>query len=155
MNYILIKGAADAGKSTTIQHVCQRLQPISIQQLKSGQRFEKVALDTKILNGTYLLLVNNKMMLVSAGAPTEQRITITVLIEICISLNIKIGLALVAMRSVERTEGFSTKRELEKLGTCIWEQRIYKIDGDNYQHTTEWKERVDSIVLAAKSVSYA
>src|ERR1700757_2128780 len=104
MKYILIIGTTNAGKSTTIDAVCKKLNPTSVQHLKSDKTFEKVAIDVDILNGTYLIEVNGKIILVSAGAPTEQNIRITVLIEICIKLKIKIDFALVAMRTVERRE---------------------------------------------------
>lgn len=145
MKYILIIGTTDAGKSTTINAVCKKLNPTSIQRLKSDKTFEKVAIDVDILNGTYLVEINGKIILVSAGAPTEQNIKITILIEICIKLEIEIDFALVAMRTVERREGFDTKKELKEFGDCILEERIWQINGNDFKASKEWQSRIDKI----------
>ena len=145
MKYILIIGTTNAGKSTTINAVCKKLNPTSIQCLKSDKTFEKVAIDVDVLNGTYLLGINGKIILVSAGAPTEQNIKITILIEICIKLKIEIDFALVAMRTVERREGFNTKKELKEFGECIFEERIWQVNGDNFESSKEWQNRIDKI----------
>lgn len=145
MKYILIIGTADAGKSTTINAVCKKLNPTSIQRLKSDKTFGKVAIDVDILNGTYLVEINGKIILVSAGAPTEQNIKITILIEICIKLKIEIDFALVAMRTVERREGFDTKKELKEFGECILEERIWQVNGDDFKNSNEWQSRIEKI----------
>lgn len=145
MKYILIIGTTNAGKSTTINAVCKKLNPTSIQRLKSDKTFEKVAIDVDILNGTYLVEINGKVILVSAGAPTEQNIKITILIEICIKLKIEINFALVAMRTVERREGFDTKKELKEFGECILEERIWQVSGDNFKSSKKWQNRIDKI----------
>lgn len=145
MKYILIIGTTDAGKSTTINAVCKKLNPTTIQRLKSDKTFEKVAIDVDILNGTYLVEINGKIILVSAGAPTEQNIKITILIEICIKLKIEIDFALVAMRTVERREGFDTKKELKEFGECILEEKIWQVNGNDFKASKEWQSRIDKI----------
>ena len=86
MKYILIIGTKDAGKSTTIDAVCKKLKPTSVERLNSEKVFEKVSNTVDILNGTYVIEVDGKIILVVAGAPTEQGITITVLIKICLKM---------------------------------------------------------------------
>jgi molybdopterin-guanine dinucleotide biosynthesis protein len=146
MKYILLVGTKDAGKSTTIDAVCKRLKPDAVKQLHWDRTFKDVSPTQKIRNGTYIIQVKGKFVLVVAGAPTEQGIRITVLIQVCIELNIKIDFVLVVMRSYERSEGFNTRQELKELGECVYEETIYQIPGDNYQGSVEWNERVNKIV---------
>ena len=146
MKYILLIGTKDAGKSTTVDAVCKRLKPDVVKQLQWDKTFKDVDPSKEIRNGTYLIQVQGKFILVVAGAPTEQGIRVTVLINICIELNIKIDFALVVMRSYERSEGFKTREELKKLGECVYEDTIYNISGEDYQNSAEWNERINRIV---------
>jgi len=146
MKYILLIGTRDAGKSTTVDAVCKILRPKVIKRLQGKETFTEVGSDEQIHNGTYLIEVNGKSILVVAGAPTEQGIRITILVQICIELDIKLDFALVAMRSYERSEGFNTREELEQLGECVHQESIYKIPGEGFRQTDEWKGRIDRIV---------
>ncbi|MBS1526373.1 MAG: hypothetical protein JST19_12035, partial [Bacteroidetes bacterium] len=133
MKYILIIGRANDGKSSTMREVCRRLAPTQIWQFRHADRTFQIVDNTHdIVNGSYLTEVAAKIILVVAGAPTEQRISITALLKICIELNIKIELALVSMRSFEKTEGYDTKNELRKVGECLLEERIWRIDAENF-----------------------
>ena len=145
MKYILIIGTSDAGKSTTINAICKKLNSTSIQRLKSNKTFEKISINVDILNGTYLVETNGKIILVSAGAPTEQNIKITILIEICLKLKIEIDFALVAMRTVERREDFDTKKELKEFEECILEERIWQLNGADFKNSKEWQGRIEKI----------
>jgi hypothetical protein len=123
MKYILIIGRANDGKSTTIDAVCKQLKPTRVEKLDVRRRMiEEQDNSVPILNGTYIIEAQGKIILVVAGAPTEQGTTITVLINICIELKLKIEFALVCMRSYERSEGFNTRVELKELGQCILEE---------------------------------
>lgn len=151
MKYILIVGTKDAGKSTTIDELCKRLQPTSMRCLNSLKReFTRISLDEIVHNGTFLLQVNGEIILVVAGAPTEQQITITVIIEICVKLGIKIDFAIVAMRSFETRFGHSTRRELQNFGNCVLDERIRRIDGDNFKETSEWQNRIERILSSIR-----
>lgn len=144
MKYIIIIGKGNSGKSTTIDAICKRLKPDEIFLLNSD-KFLNVPIDSVIHNGTYLLRVKSKSILIVAGAPTEQRIRITILIEICIKMSIKIDFALIAMRSYERTIGYNTKNELEIFGECILMRKIEKVIGDDFRQSLIWNNRVNEI----------
>jgi len=145
MKYILIVGAKDSGKSTTMDAVCKTLNPDRIFQLNSENEFLEVDSKVEIMNGTYIIEVKGQIILVVAGAPTEQDITITILVEIAIKFKIRIDFAIVAMRAFEKKKDFDTRNELKQLGECLLETRIWKIHADNYKETPEWKERIRDI----------
>ena len=154
MKYVLIRGAKDDGKSTTIDSVCKQLKPSRIQRLNINEENLEIVDNTiDIQNGTFIIEVNGKIILVVAGTPTEQKITITVIIEIVIKLKIKIDYAIVAIRSFEKKDGFDTGNELAKYGDCILEERIYRIDDDKnhddenwFKDTEVWNKRIFKIV---------
>lgn len=154
MNYILIVGAQNDGKSNTIDGVCKKLNPTKIQRLDPHTKtLENSDITKGVLNGTYIIEVKGKIILIVAGTPTEQKIRITIIIQVCIELNIKIDFAIVTMRTFETKYdneaniGFMTRQELKEFGECILETRIYRIEGegDTYKQTTEWKERIEKI----------
>ena len=154
MEYILIVGASHAGKSSTVNEVCKRLNPEKVLQLRgddSNKRFEEVDDNLPIKNGTYLILVKGKSILIVAGSPTEQCITITVIIEICIRLKIKIDFIFVVMRLFEKKEGYDTPNELKKIGNCIYQETIYRIQSDKYKETKEWQGRIEKILKTIQS----
>ncbi|MFD2921779.1 hypothetical protein ACFS6H_18815 [Terrimonas rubra] len=148
---ILLVGASNAGKSSTIQNVCKKLNPQKVFQLwpdpknHTNSKIEPSSTDA-IFNNTFIIEVAGKLILVCAGAPTEQNIRITILIEICITLKIDIFFALVAMRSFEKREGFDTPAELRLKSNIILEERIHRIQGDNFMETPEWNTRINGIV---------
>jgi hypothetical protein len=144
MKYILIRGTKDAGKSTTMNEVCKRLNPNSIKKLKD-KKFIECEHGTEIFNDTFLIPYKNKNILIVAGAPTEQTRTITFIISICVELKIEISLALVSMRSSERKEGYDTINELERFGTCILNEQIWQVQGE-FKESKEWNERIENIL---------
>lgn len=144
MKYILVRGTANSGKSTTMNEVCKRLNPVIIKKLKNNS-FVESDKDVKILNDTFLITYKSKNILVVAGAPTEQNRKITDIIKICINLNIEIEIALVSMRSVERKENYDTPSELKKIGTCILDEQIWKIEGE-YSESKKWNNRIENII---------
>lgn len=150
MKSILIIGTADAGKSTTMSEVCRRLKPTKVFRLITdtenykNSKLKKAEIGD-IFNDTFIIEVNGKLILVVAGAPTEQRIRLTILIEICISINVDISFYLVSKRLIERIEGFDTVTELQAKSKIILSQRIYKIPNEDFQNMQEWNDRIDSI----------
>jgi len=156
VKYILIVGACDAGKSTTANAVCRKLNPNRILQLTPkwgdlvNSNFVQVDNSVIIENGTYIIEENGRLILISAGSPTEQNICISMLIEICKKLNLSIEFALVSMRSFEKKKGYDTRNELRKLGELLLEKKIYRIKHDKFEITDEWKTRIDSIVKLIK-----
>ena len=99
MKYALIIGASGNGKSTTINEVCKNLKPTKAWELNSDSIFIEVKASVGKFNGTYLIEVNGIIILVAAGCPTEQDITITTLIEIAINQNFNINILIVAVRT--------------------------------------------------------
>lgn len=151
MKYILIIGAKEKGKSTTIANVCKNLKPSKVWEfVKEKQTFVEVEISTAIINGTYIIEVNGKIILVVAGSPTEQIITITILINLAIAQGFKITIILAAMRSFERLKGYDTPKELSNFAQEIDRIKINKIDGD-YMSTPEWQNRIERIVNKIKS----
>lgn len=146
MKYVIVKGARDHGKSTTIDAVCSILNPERIQRVNTDKRqLEYFDRNEPMHNGCFLLRVHGKIILISAGATTEHKTRITVLIDILIELNIQTDFAIVAMRRCERMEGFNTPEELTLLGEDLGLVESNLIDGD-YQNSSEWKDRVQRIV---------
>lgn len=155
MKSILIIGASDAGKSTTMREVCKRLNPTKVYRLFADKYIlenSRIALSevTNIFNDTFIIEVHGKSILVVAGAPTEQIITITILIEICIKIKIDISFALVSMRSYEKREGFDTPNELKAKSEVVLTEKIHRIGADKYMKDPEWIRRIDKIVEAIK-----
>ncbi len=156
MKSILIYGKKDSGKSTTMLEVCKRLKPEKVLMLIMPKKDEAKKNETKEVsveniiggdgNGTYIITIKGKNILIVAGATTEQKIRITIIIEICIELNIEIDFAIVAKRLHERTENFHTEDELEKLSEIILKEEIKKIPEENYKEQQSWKDRIDRIV---------
>jgi len=107
--------------------------------------FVESDIDEKFFNGTYLIIYKNRIVLIVAGAPTEQNRKISNIIEICITLEIEISIAIVSMRSVERKRNYDTAKELKKFGICIVDERIWKIEGD-YRESNKWNSRIENIV---------
>lgn len=156
MKSILIIGTSNAGKSTTIREVCKRLTPTKVYRLYADKNnFEKSTTELSeiknIFNNTFIIEVNGKLVLVVAGAPTEQNIKITILIEICIKIKIDISFILVSMRSFERREGFDTPNELKKKSKILLTEKIYLIKDEKFEDNTEWNKRINKIVDTLKS----
>jgi hypothetical protein len=146
MKYILLRGASHAGKSTTMDAICKRLHPARVQRLNvDAQTLTNYDIEGEMANGTFVLEVNGKIILVSAGSPTEQGYTITLLIDIVIRLKGRIDFAFVSMRSYELKDGFDTISELDRLGDCIQQVRINRLP-DDYAHSEEWLARIASIM---------
>lgn len=156
MKSILIIGASYAGKSTTMREVCKRLKPTKVYRLFADKeeltksKVESAQID-EIFNNTFIIEVKGKLILVVAGATTEQNITITILVNICVEIGIEISFALVSMRSFERREGFDTPTELKSKSEIILTEKIYRIKDEKFETTTEWNERIDKIVEKVKS----
>lgn len=151
MKSILVIGASSAGKSSTMSGVCKKLNPSKVYHLKINREdhYKSELIEANvddIFNNTYVIEVNGKLILVCAGAPTEQNFTITIILEVCVKIGINIFFAIVSMRSFERKKDFNTLAELEKKSTILLSERIYRIADDDFKETDEWKNRIDKIV---------
>lgn len=151
MKSILVIGASSAGKSSTMSGVCKKLNPSKVYHLKINREdhYKSELIEANvddIFNNTYVIEVNGKLILVCAGAPTEQNFTITIIIDVCIKIGIDIFFAIVSMRSFERKDGFDTPKQLGEKSIIILSERIYRIANDDYKETAEWKNRIDKIV---------
>jgi hypothetical protein len=152
MKYILITGKQAGGKSTTIKEVCRRLNPTRIWQLDSGI-FVEVEFDIKlgldIVNGTYIIEVQGKLILVVAGSPTEQKLSITIIVNLALKFKPGIKLIIVAKRVIEYN-GYNTVSDLDALATKLYSKRIHRIEGD-LEGNPEWEKRVTEIVAVVES----
>ena len=151
MKSILVIGASSAGKSSTMSGVCKKLNPSKVYHLKINREdhYKSELIEAhvdEVYNNTYVIEVNGKLILVCAGAPTEQNFTITIIIDVCIKIGIDISFAIVSMRSFERKNGFDTLSELGRKSTILLSERIYRIADNDYKETAEWKNRIDKIV---------
>ncbi|WP_417366185.1 hypothetical protein [Flavobacterium beibuense] len=146
MKYIIIKGSRSSGKAETINAVCKKLKPESIRRLyfhETGRTFmEPVPSSADISDGTYLVTVRKKNILMVSNCPTEQRKKISHIMDSVMGLNIKPHLAIIAMRGLEKLKDYSTARELESYGKCIYETKIWRIPSNQFSLTDEWNKRV-------------
>ncbi|PZR23307.1 MAG: hypothetical protein DI539_03380 [Flavobacterium psychrophilum] len=149
MKYIIIKGARSSGKAETINAVCKKLKPEAIRKVyfsESGQvSLESIAPAAGISDGTYIVTVRKKNILMVSGAPTEQKKKITCIMESVFNLNLKPDFAIVAMRGLGKLKDFSTSKELEKFGKCIYETKIWRIPSYTFHLTDEWNKRISYI----------
>lgn len=149
MKYIIIKGSKSAGKAETINAICKRLQPDAIRKLyfhETGKVFmEQVSLSTNISEGTYIVTVRKKNILMVSDSPTEQRKRITSIMESVLGMNFSPHFAIVAMRGLEKLSGFATAKELENFGKCIYETKIWRIPSNQFSLTEEWNKRISYI----------
>ena len=151
MKSILIIGTKDGGKSTTITEVCKMLNPTKVYKLNTVEKKIEIAKVEDIFNNTFIIEVNGKYILVVAGAPTEQNITLKILIEICIQIEIKISFLLVSKRTSERKDGFNTNKDINDFSTLIHTEKISPFpltdnnDSNSFKQNLDWKNRITKI----------
>jgi hypothetical protein len=149
MKYIVIKGAKSAGKAATISEICTRLKPDAVKRVyfsESGTvATESLQSPSKISQGTFIVTVRKKNILIVSASPTEQKKRITSIIESVLKLNIKPDFAIVSVCGLERLKDFSTFKELENYGKCIYETKIWRIPSYTFNLTDEWNKRVSYI----------
>lgn len=145
MKSILIVGTSNSGKSKTIQEICYQLNPKYVFKLDLKTRELNIAEVKSIHNDTFIIEINNKKILIVAGATTEQGYTIVSIVEICKSLKIEVLMAIVSMRAFERKPGFDTKKQLKSISEIILVERIDKIIGD-YRGSDKWNNRIKKIL---------
>jgi len=156
MKSILIIGTSDAGQSTTMREVCKRLNPDRVYRLRMDiQDYKKSSLKPAetddIFNDTFVIEVAGHRILVVAGAPTEQEIRLTVLLDICAAIEVRLSFALVSMRSYERREGYDTPAELASRSEIVLTERICRVGDENFGTHTEWNARIDKIIKTLQS----
>ncbi len=146
MRYVIVKGGKSSGKATTINEVCRRLAPDKvtkvIQEEKGNTRLLPVQSTDDLADGNYIIRVKNKNILIVSGAPTQQKQSITSIIESVKDLNFEPEFALVAVSGLEKFKNFKTSEELKKFGKCIHETKIWRIPSHNFINTDEWKKRI-------------
>jgi hypothetical protein len=146
MKYIIVKGAKSAGKAETINEVCRRLKPEQISKVyftEAGKmHVQKLYSTADLGDGTYIITVRKKSILLVSGAPTQQRMNITTIIESVSNSGQSPDFAIIAMRGLEKLQNFSTAKELERFGKCIYETKIWRIPSHKYNLTEEWNKRV-------------
>lgn len=151
MKSILIIGTKDGGKSTTITEVCKMLNPSKVYKLNTIDKKTETADVNDIYNNTFIIEINGKFILVVAGAPTEQSITLKVLIEICIQINIQISFLLVSKRTSERKKGFDTIKDINDFSELIHTERISPVplvdknNPNSFKQDLNWKNRIIKI----------
>lgn len=152
---LIIRGVQNSGKSTTIQEVCKRLKPSEVYKLNFEEKiFEKSTVE-EIVNGTYIIKVENVFILIIAGAPTEQQYSITTILEICIEIcnkrQIKLSFILSARRFAERKDfdiggkSINTTGELKEYTTLLKIINIKSL-GCDYKSNEKWHKRIEEIV---------
>ncbi len=146
MKYIIVKGGKSAGKAETINEVCRRLKPEQLCKVyftEGGKIFvKKLSSTTDLSDGTYIVTVRKKHILLVSSAPTQQRQRITTIIESVLDHNMNPVFAIVAMSGLEKLKNFATAKELEKFGKCIYETKIWRIPSHKFTLTEEWNKRV-------------
>jgi len=152
MKSILIIGSKDGGKSTTIKEICKNLNPTKVYELDFNEKKLKDANINDIFNNTFIIEVKGKYILVIAGAPTEQNITLKTIIEITIEINISIAFLIVAKRTSERKENFDTIRDINDYSNLVHTEELKQIpivdmsDSDSFKQNQEWISRIDRLV---------
>ena len=103
---------------------------------------EQVPPSSNISDGNYILTVKNKNILIVAESPTAQRKKITSIMESVLTINITPHFAIIAMRGLEKLRDFSTAKEMQNFGKCIYETKIWRIPSNQFSLTEEWNKRV-------------
>jgi hypothetical protein len=146
MKYIIIKGNNSAGKASTVNEVCRRLKPEKICRVYFSETgrvtLHQVFSFGDLADGTYLITIKGKHILMVSGAPTQQKRKISVIIDSLLSLHIHIEFAIVAMSGSEKLKDYATATELAKYGKCIYETKIWRIPSHKFNLTEEWNKRI-------------
>ncbi|MDR0604452.1 MAG: hypothetical protein LBG80_09150 [Bacteroidales bacterium] len=111
---LIIRGSQNSGKSTTIQEVCKQLNYSEVCKLNFDKKILKKSTIDKIFNGTYIIHIGEELILIIAGALTEQKKSIRIILELCIELQIEISFVLSARRFAERND-FNTTNNAQRL----------------------------------------
>lgn len=155
MKHIVIIGACDSGKSSTIGSIIEQLKPQNVYAIDLNTKTKKqIDNSTKLHNGTYVVEVNGVLILVCAGAPTEQGYSITIIIEIVqVIFKSRIVFAIVSKRLREKGE-YSTLTELVAVSKCLHTERIAKIPGtttETLASNAEFIQRVKQLCAIISS----
>lgn len=151
MKSILIIGTRDGGKSTTITEICKMLKPSKVHSLNLTEKKLKNADVKDIYNNTFIIEVKGKLILVVAGAPTEQQVTLKVIIEICLEINLEISCLIVAKRTSERINGFNTLNDINEFSQLLHTERVNLIeltdknDLESFKQNQLWINRIEKL----------
>lgn len=156
--YILLKGKMDSGKSTTVREVLKKINIKSLVRINYNPAenifTRSLASISNLENESYIIeLENTTYILVMAGAPTEQKFTVTQLVNfVSNNININISLLIISMRSRENINGFNTEKELEQIGHPLLVEEINRIDDINFMKNNVWISRISRILAASKKI---
>ena len=150
MKSVLIKAAGGSGKSTFIREVCLRLNPLEVFELWFRKNQMELIDVNSILNGTYILKLEDSNILVVAGSPTEQDVTLEEIISICQTRHLEYSFILIAMRYFEKKEGFDTYKVLHEISDVLEVVRdifVYDETGsrDKFRQDPQWNEKVNGV----------
>jgi hypothetical protein len=147
---VIVRGKKNSGKSTTIQEVCRKIYENSkdAKLCRLDIWAEKICdcSIANITNGTYIVSVKEKNILIIAGAPTEQGKTVIELFDCCKKLGIPIAFILSAMRSREVLPKFDTINQIKKISTLLDVIVIDFVEEKEFKKSPEWQARIDKIV---------
>lgn len=146
MKHIVLIGSREAGKSSTVDAIVKQLNPSKVYSIDVGGKTATelaISSDTELMNGTYVIEVNNKLILICAGAPSEQNIRIFVIISTAQAIfDNKISFAIVSKRQRETLSEFD---KLNALSECVRTERIKRIPGtttETFKSDSRFLERV-------------
>jgi len=146
MRYVIVRGGKASGKATTINEVCRQLSPERVLKVNTDAMGNASAVPVNSLDelsdGTYIITVRKKNILIVSGSPTQQKQNITSIIESVKNLDLVPEFALVAMSGLEKLKNFNTAGELENYGKCVHETKIWRIPAHNFISSDEWKKRI-------------
>lgn len=153
VRYVIVKGGKSSGKATTINEVCRRLAPEKVTKVvleeNGNPRLSPVESMDELTDGNYIIKVRNKSILIVSGAPTQQKNSITSIIESVKNFDYNPDFALVAVSGLEKFKNFKTAQELQKFGKCIHETKIWRIPAHNFINSDEWKKRISYLTAIA------
>lgn len=147
---IIITGKKDEGKSTTIREVVRELAPNNVFKILVEERKAVLASVDDIYNGSFIIECEGKYILIVAGCPTEQNVVFSLIWEICIELEYDISFIVCAKRTREEKKGFDTLTDVGLVSDILPEEKINKIDYNDFKQSDEWKERILNIVSLVK-----
>lgn len=145
---IIINGAMNSGKSTTIKEICDNLNPNDVWEIiKINDELNIKSSSMKnVFNNIFIIKVKSIFILVSAGCPTETKINIRSAYNICGEKGFDIQMIITSKRTIEKTKGFNTIKELDSLKFNVNQVNIRKINSENFMESNEWKNRVTQLL---------
>lgn len=147
MKYIIVKGNQNSGKHTTIKEVCRQLNPDRVLKATVNEdgsvKLHDVYTVENMQDKTYILHTKGKKVLVLAGTPTQQQLTVSRIVSCIKAASLHIDFAIVAVSTYERMKGFATCNELSALGSHVTDIKVSFIPSHRYAISQEWQKRIN------------